>query len=70
MPESKAMNAGMELLKPLIQEGDIDSKGKCVFATVKGDLHDIGKKLVSMYHGKGSKRRYDNSENDQNEYCF
>ena len=45
---SKAMNAGMELLKPLIQEGDIDSKGKCLFATVKGDLHDIGKKLVGM----------------------
>ncbi len=45
---SKAMNAGMEILKPLLKEGDVTSKGKAVFATVKGDLHDIGKKLVCM----------------------
>ena len=45
---SKAMNSGMEILKPLLKEGDVTSKGKAVFATVKGDLHDIGKKLVCM----------------------
>ncbi|SKC39417.1 cobalamin B12-binding domain-containing protein [Maledivibacter halophilus] len=45
---AKAMNSGMELLKPLLKDGDIDKVGKCVFATVKGDLHDIGKKLVKM----------------------
>lgn len=45
---SKAMDTGMELLKPLLKEGDVEKKGKCVFATVKGDLHDIGKKLVAM----------------------
>lgn len=45
---SKAMNAGMEMIKPLLKEGEVESKGKCVFATVKGDLHDIGKKLVCM----------------------
>jgi 5-methyltetrahydrofolate--homocysteine methyltransferase len=45
---SKAMNAGMDILKPMLKEGDVTSKGKCVFATVKGDLHDIGKKLVCM----------------------
>lgn len=45
---SKAMNTGMELLKPLLKEGDVETKGVCVFATVKGDLHDIGKKLVMM----------------------
>ncbi len=45
---AKAMNVGMELLKPLLQEGDIKKVGKCLFATVKGDLHDIGKQLVSM----------------------
>ena len=48
MMASKAMNAGMELIKPLIKAGDITSKGTCVFATVKGDLHDIGKKLVVL----------------------
>lgn len=45
---SKAMNTSMDLLKPLLKEGDIESKGVCVFATVKGDLHDIGKNLVKM----------------------
>jgi len=45
---AKAMNAGMELIKPLIKEGDIKKVGRVVFATVKGDLHDIGKKLVAM----------------------
>jgi 5-methyltetrahydrofolate--homocysteine methyltransferase len=45
---SKAMDTGMEILKPLLKEGDVEKKGKCVFATVKGDLHDIGKKLVAM----------------------
>ncbi|MDR7868322.1 MAG: corrinoid protein [Sporomusaceae bacterium] len=45
---AKAMNAGMEVLAPLLAEGDIEKKGKAVFATVKGDLHDIGIKLVGM----------------------
>lgn len=45
---SKAMNAGMELLKPLLKQGDITRRGKVLLATVKGDLHDIGKKLVGM----------------------
>lgn len=45
---AKAMSAGMELLKPLLKEGDVKKVGKAVFATVKGDLHDIGKKLVGM----------------------
>lgn len=45
---AKAMNAGMEVLKPLLSEGDVDLKGRVVFATVLGDLHDIGIKLVGM----------------------
>ncbi len=45
---AKAMDTGMQVIKPLIKEGDIKKSGKCLFATVKGDLHDIGKKLVSM----------------------
>ncbi|SKC39615.1 corrinoid protein [Maledivibacter halophilus] len=45
---AKAMSAGMELIKPLLKDGEVQSAGKCLFATVKGDLHDIGKKLVSM----------------------
>ena len=45
---ARAMKAGMEIIKPLIAEVDIPKVGKIVIGTVKGDLHDIGKNLVSM----------------------
>jgi 5-methyltetrahydrofolate--homocysteine methyltransferase len=45
---AKTMQESMKLLKPLLQEGDISAKGKILIGTVKGDLHDIGKNLVSM----------------------
>ena len=45
---AKAMKAGMELLRPLLAKANVESKGKVVIGTVKGDLHDIGKNIVSM----------------------
>ncbi|MBP1764774.1 MAG: methyltransferase cognate corrinoid protein [Firmicutes bacterium] len=45
---AKAMHAGMEVISPLLKEGDNESKGKILLATVEGDLHDIGIKLVGM----------------------
>ncbi len=45
---SKTMQECTKLLKPYFREGDIISKGKILIGTVKGDLHDIGKNLVSM----------------------
>lgn len=45
---AKAMAAGVELVKPMIADGDIPTKGTIVIGTVKGDLHDIGKNLVAM----------------------
>ena len=45
---AKTMQAGVELVKPLIAESDVPSSGKVVLGTVKGDLHDIGKNLVKM----------------------
>jgi 5-methyltetrahydrofolate--homocysteine methyltransferase len=45
---AKAMQECTKLLRPYFQEGDITTKGKVLIATVKGDLHDIGKNLVSM----------------------
>ena len=45
---AKAMNAAVEHLKPFFQSGEIKRKGKFILATVKGDLHDIGKNLVKM----------------------
>ena len=45
---AKTMQECIRLLKPFFQEGDVVSKGKMLIGTVKGDLHDIGKNLVSM----------------------
>ena len=45
---AKAMGAGMEIVKPLLVGGQMESKGRVMIGTVKGDLHDIGKKLVGM----------------------
>ena len=51
---ARAMNAGMEILKPVMVDSDVETKGKAVLGTVKGDLHDIGKNLVKiMMEGKG-----------------
>lgn len=45
---AQAMKAGLELLKPLLTSGAAESRGTVIIGTVKGDLHDIGKNLVSM----------------------
>jgi 5-methyltetrahydrofolate--homocysteine methyltransferase len=45
---ARAMQAGLGLLKPHLVEANVQSTGKVVVGTVKGDLHDIGKNLVSM----------------------
>jgi 5-methyltetrahydrofolate--homocysteine methyltransferase len=45
---ARAMQAGLGLLKPHLVEANVQSAGKVVLGTVKGDLHDIGKNLVSM----------------------
>ena len=52
----RAMNAGLEVLKPALQTGDVEDKGTVVIGTVKGDQHDIGKNLVKMMmEGRGLK---------------
>ena len=45
---ANAMKAGMAILKPLLVETGAPRMGKMVIGTVKGDIHDIGKNLVSM----------------------
>jgi 5-methyltetrahydrofolate--homocysteine methyltransferase len=45
---AQAMSAAVEILKPLLADDDSSAKGRVVLGTVKGDLHDIGKNLVSM----------------------
>lgn len=45
---AKAMKAGMGVIKPLLAQANVQSKGKVVMGTVSGDLHDIGKSIVAM----------------------
>ena len=45
---AKSMYSGLGILKPLLAEANVQSKGKVVIGTVKGDLHDIGKNIVAM----------------------
>jgi len=45
---AKSMQQGLNLLRPLLVAQGIEPIGKVIMGTVKGDLHDIGKNLVSM----------------------
>ncbi len=45
---ARAMQAAMDLLAPHLSDADIKPAGKVVLGTVSGDLHDIGKNLVSL----------------------
>ena len=45
---ARAMKAGMEILRPILSASGVESVGKVVIGTVKGDIHDIGKNLVAM----------------------
>ena len=53
MMAAKAMHAGMNIVKPLLLEGESSSTGKVIVGTVAGDLHDIGKNLVGMMMESG-----------------
>ena len=47
---ARAMKKGVEVLKPHLASGVAGAAGKVVIGTVAGDLHDIGKNLVSMIY--------------------
>jgi corrinoid protein of di/trimethylamine methyltransferase len=51
---ARAMKAALALLRPLLVDRGAEPRGRVVIGTVKGDLHDIGKNLVSsMLEGAG-----------------
>ncbi len=51
---ARAMNAGVEVLRPYLSDSGVKAKGTVIIGTVKGDLHDIGKNIVKiMLEGKG-----------------
>lgn len=50
---ARAMTAGMDHLRPYFASGEVEHKGLVLMGTVAGDLHDIGKKIVSMFFEGG-----------------
>jgi len=50
---AKTMQSGLEVLKPHLIQTDSQNKGIVVFGTVQGDMHDVGKNLVTMMLGGG-----------------
>jgi 5-methyltetrahydrofolate--homocysteine methyltransferase len=54
LASAECVSAGMDILEPLLVNSTIETKGQFVMATVEGDLHDIGKNIVStMLKGAG-----------------
>ncbi len=45
---ARAMKAGMQIIRPLLAEANVEPLGKIIIGTVGGDLHDIGKNIVAM----------------------
>ena len=45
---AKTMQEAMDIIRPMLAETGVETAGKVVIGTVKGDLHDIGKNLVGM----------------------
>jgi 5-methyltetrahydrofolate--homocysteine methyltransferase len=57
---ARAMKTGLNELKPFLgEDSNVKKKGVIVIGTVKGDLHDIGKNLVSMMSEGGGYDVYD-----------
>jgi len=48
LASAEAVGAAMEILEPHLASSGIEAKGKIIMATVKGDLHDIGKNIVTI----------------------
>jgi 5-methyltetrahydrofolate--homocysteine methyltransferase len=56
---ARAMNAGLKHLQPYFGSGEVRYRGVVVMGTVSGDLHDIGKKIVSLIFEGGGWRVVD-----------
>ena len=48
LASAEAVGAAMDILKPLLEASNVEIKGKMAIATVKGDIHDIGKNIVAI----------------------
>ncbi len=48
LASAEAVGAAMDVLKPLLEASNVETKGKFAIVTVKGDIHDIGKNIVAI----------------------
>ena len=48
LASAEAVGAAMDILKPVLEAASVEAKGKFAIATVKGDIHDIGKNIVAI----------------------
>jgi 5-methyltetrahydrofolate--homocysteine methyltransferase len=48
LASAEAVGAAMDILKPLLESSNVETKGKFAIATVQGDIHDIGKNIVAI----------------------
>lgn len=48
LASAEAVGAAMDILKPHLEASSVETKGKFAIATVKGDIHDIGKNIVAI----------------------
>jgi 5-methyltetrahydrofolate--homocysteine methyltransferase len=48
LASADAVGAAMDILKPYLEASNVETKGKFAIATVKGDIHDIGKNIVAI----------------------
>jgi 5-methyltetrahydrofolate--homocysteine methyltransferase len=48
LASAEAVGEAMDILKPLLEASNVETKGKLALATVKGDIHDIGKNIVAI----------------------
>jgi len=48
LASAESVGAAMDILKPILESSNVETKGKFAIATVKGDIHDIGKNIVAI----------------------
>ena len=48
LASAEAVGAAMSIMKPMLESANVETKGKFAIATVKGDIHDIGKNIVAI----------------------
>jgi len=48
LASAEAVGEAMDILKPILESSNVETKGKFAIATVKGDIHDIGKNIVAI----------------------